>query len=46
MLSSVGALRDASPNQQLTHPYQWQDDEFEPIAQAIQAIFLKRGWIK
>ncbi|NJK44807.1 MAG: hypothetical protein HC933_11445 [Pleurocapsa sp. SU_196_0] len=46
MLDSVGALRDASSEQQTPYPFQWQDDEFEPVAREIEALFVRKGWMR
>ncbi len=46
MLSQLAGLRDSSDTQQVAFPSQWQDDEFEPIAQEIENLFLNRGWIQ
>jgi hypothetical protein len=46
MLDSVGALRDVSNDQQTLYPYQWQDEEFEPVAREVEALFARKGWMR
>lgn len=38
--------RQSHPDAQRLYTEQWLDDDFEPIAQALERIFEERGWLR
>jgi hypothetical protein len=44
-LRQLAALR-GTPDNQLVYNDAWDDDDFESIAQAFEALFFSKGWLK
>jgi hypothetical protein len=45
LLAQVGRLQNRRGNE-IGYNVQWEDDDFEPLAQALETLFWRLGWLK
>jgi hypothetical protein len=45
LLRAIAKSR-TTKNYEMLYPRAWLDDEFEPIARAIESVFLDKGWLQ
>lgn len=45
-LGELNLVRDPANFTGQPYPYQWSDDDFQPIKAALDTLFLRRGWLK
>jgi hypothetical protein len=45
LLREVSSVR-STPTWELLYPRAWQDDEFEPVARALERLLVSKGWMR
>jgi hypothetical protein len=45
LLAELDSLRQATISQRVYHTH-WTEEDFEPVAGAIERLFVQRGWMK